>query len=116
MLTHLSIRHLAVVEQLELSFQSGMTVFTGETGAGKSILIDALGLTLGERADSTQVRADCAAAEITAIYDIQSLHSVSDWLTAQGLMSEPQSDCIIRRCVTHEGRSRAYINGSAVPL
>lgn len=116
MLTHLSIRHLAVVEQLELSFQSGMTVLTGETGAGKSILIDALGLTLGERADSQQVRANCTQAEITAIYEIQGLSSVIEWLSEQGLLLEQQTDCIIRRCITPEGRSRAYINGSAVPL
>jgi DNA repair protein RecN (Recombination protein N) len=120
MLTHLSIRHLAVVERLELSFEAGMTVFTGETGAGKSILIDALGLTLGERAESSLVRAGHSTAEISALYDIHHLPLLMAWLVEHGL--EPQDnnnathECIIRRTITSEGRSRAYINGRIVPI
>lgn len=132
MLSHLSIKHLAVVEELELSFQAGMTIFTGETGAGKSILIDALGLTLGERAESSLVRAGAANAEVTAIYDISYLPRVKTWLSEQDLNlntraeeaaesnsiteSNPSMECIIRRVITLDGKSRAYINGHAVPL
>lgn len=137
MLSHLSIKHLAVVEQLELSFEKGMTVFTGETGAGKSILIDALGLTLGERAESSLVRAGCPSAEVTAIYDLNRLPKVQAWLLERDLCQTTSSleieqltddkqlvddeqresaECIIRRNITSDGRSRAYINGHAVPL
>lgn len=118
MLSHLSIKHLAVVEQLELSFENGMTVFTGETGAGKSILIDALGLTLGERTDSSLVRAGYKFAEITAIYDLNRLPHVQDWLKQRDLLegSGDQCDCIIRRNITVDGKSRAYINGHSIPL
>jgi len=114
MLTHLSIHHLAVVEHLELSFQSGMSVLTGETGAGKSILIDALGLTLGERADSGIVRLGSPQADITAIYDLKDLPTIITWLKEQALDSE--EECIIRRIITSDGRSRAFINGRTVPL
>lgn len=114
MLTHLSIHQLAVVEHLELSFKAGMSVLTGETGAGKSILIDALGLTLGERADNGIVRHGATQAEVSAIYDLSTLPKLSAWLVEQQLDAE--GDCIIRRVITQEGRSRAYINGKSVPL
>jgi DNA repair protein RecN (Recombination protein N) len=114
MLIHLSIHHLAVVQHLELSFKTGMTVLTGETGAGKSILIDALGLTLGERAESSIVRLGAASAEVSAIFDLNTLPQVSTWLTEHAL--EAEGDCVIRRIITQDGRSRAYINGKSVPL
>lgn len=114
MLMHLFIHHLAVVEQLELHFQSGMTVLTGETGAGKSILIDALGLALGERADNSIIRSGCLFAEISATYQLQNLPQVMEWLTEQGLDSEDA--CIIRRTIAQDGKSRIYINGRTVPL
>ncbi len=114
MLTHLFIRHLAVVEQLELCFQEGMTVLTGETGAGKSILIDALSLTLGERAESSIVRHNCPYAEISVTYELNELPLVLAWLKEEGL--EAEEECIIRRVITKDGRSRAYINGRMAPL
>ena len=114
MLINLSIHHLAVVEHLELIFKNGMSVLTGETGAGKSILMDALGLTLGERADSGIVRHHCHEAEVSAIYDIAELPLVLNWLKEHALDAE--EECIIRRTLTEEGRSRAYINGKSVPL
>jgi len=122
MLIHLSIHHLAVVEHLELSFESGMTVLTGETGAGKSILIDALGLTLGERAESTLVRPGCPFAEVSALYDIHHLPNVIQWLTehqldvATELGPIASTPCMIRRTMTADGRSRAYVNGRLVPI
>ncbi len=114
MLSHLIIHHLAVVEHLELCFQSGMTVLTGETGAGKSILIDALGLTLGIRADSSIVRPGCRQAEISAMYELAQLPHVVQWLQRNALDSD--EECVIRRIVSEEGKSRCYINGKAVPL
>ncbi len=117
MLTHLSIKNLAVVLQLELSFDKGMTVFTGETGAGKSILIDALGLTLGERAESGLVRSGCPMAEITAIYDLSRLSHVLVWLREQEfIQTTEEQECIIRRTISADGKSRAYMNGHAVPV
>lgn len=118
MLTHLSIHQLAVVEHLELSFTNGMTVLTGETGAGKSILIDALSLTLGERADSSIVRTGADAAEVSSIFDIVQLPKVIAWLTEHHLIEADVSieDCVVRRVVTKDGRSRGYINGKTVPI
>lgn len=118
MLTHLVIHRLAVLEHLELSFKSGMSVFTGETGAGKSILIDALGLTLGERAESSLIRPGHTSAEVSAFYDVSNLPAVQQFLRAQGLTQADEiiHECIIRRTLTDEGRSRAFINGHAVPV
>lgn len=109
MLTHLTIHRLAVVEHLELSFQSGMTVFSGETGAGKSILLDALGLTLGERAESSLIRPGHSSSEVSATYDITHLPAVQTFLSDHDFASN--GECIIRRTLTQDGRSRAYING-----
>lgn len=120
MLTHLVIHRFAVLEHLELSFKPGMSVFTGETGAGKSILLDALGLTLGERAESSFIRPPHTSAEVSAIYDISDLPLVQKFLQTAGLanghLEQHDQECIIRRVLTEEGRSRAYINGHAVPL
>ncbi|MAC33807.1 MAG: DNA repair protein RecN [Haliea sp.] len=114
MLTHLSIRHYTVVDQLELEFRSGMTVITGETGAGKSIMLDALGLCLGDRADPKAIRPGCERAEITASFDIGNNPSARAWLAERELLHG--DDCLLRRVVTGEGRSRAWINGSPATI
>lgn len=114
MLIHLFVQHLAVVEQLTLNIHSGMTVLTGETGAGKSILIDALQLVLGGRAESGIVRSQCPEAEISAVFNLTHLPHVFEWLKEHALAAE--DECIIRRTLTEDGRSRAYINGRIVPV
>ena len=114
MLIHLSVRHLAVVDDITLSFERGMTSLTGETGAGKSILVDALGLVLGDRADSNMVRHGCDRAEIEASFDITDNIVLQQWLVEQELNDQKQ--CNLRRTVSSEGPSRGYINGRIVPL
>ena len=114
MLTALTVRQLAVVEDLSLTFKSGMTSLTGETGAGKSILVDALGLVLGDRADSNMVRHGSERAEIEASFDISSNPALQDWLKDQELDDDDQ--CHLRRTISRDGRSKAYINARQVPL
>ena len=92
----------------------GLTALTGETGAGKSILLGALGLLLGDRADSDSVRAGSSKAEISAEFNIDQLQHVQDWLNKKEL--DADNDCLIRRRLSSDGRSRAFINGSPVPL
>ncbi|WP_409524747.1 DNA repair protein RecN [Nitrincola sp. MINF-07-Sa-05] len=115
MLTHLIIRNFAIVDELDIDLSSGMTVISGETGAGKSIMLDALALTLGDRADSDTVRSGAERAEITAIFDLQQIPEAREWLQAQDL-DQDEEECQLRRIVTREGRSRSYINGQPVPL
>jgi DNA repair protein RecN (Recombination protein N) len=112
-LTHLQVTDFTLVKQLDLDFHSGLTVLTGETGAGKSILLDALSLALGDRADGDKVRAGAERAEVSACFDIDQLPQVKKWLEQADLGSD---ELIIRRLVTTEGRSRAYINGQPVTL
>lgn len=114
MLKHLHIRNFALVESLELDLKPGMTVLSGETGAGKSILLDALGLTLGDRADSAVIRHGEERAEISATYQLQGLPEVKAWLAEREL--EMDDECILRRIVGADGRSRAFINGQPMPL
>lgn len=114
MLQQINIKDLAIVSSLEVELLPGMTVLTGETGAGKSILVDALGLVLGDRADTGMIRNDCDRAEITAIFDIGELPAVNRWLEENTLDDDGQ--CIIRRVLLRNGSSRAYINGSPAPL
>lgn len=114
MLARIHISNLAVIDELELEFASGMTTLTGETGAGKSILVDALALALGERADSRAVRTDTERCTVTAAFSLASRNDIADWLTANDL--DADGECIIRRIVTADGRSRGYINGNVVPM
>lgn len=108
MLTELAIRDFAIVDHLELELAGGMTALTGETGAGKSILLDALGLCLGERADADSVRHGRERADLTARFDIKALPEARAWLTEREL---PGDDCLLRRVITRAGRSKAWING-----
>jgi DNA repair protein RecN (Recombination protein N) len=114
MLTHLQIRDLAIVSSLELELLAGLTALTGETGAGKSILIDALGLALGERADNSMIRAGSERAEVSAEFILDADAAALAWLRAEEL--DEGESCILRRSLNREGRSRAYINGRPVPL
>ena len=114
MLTRLHIKDLAIVTTLDAEFSNGMTSLTGETGAGKSILIDALGLALGDRADTGMIRAGCDRAEITAVFQLDDSKEANQWLTQQAL--DAGGECILRRVLVREGNSRAFINGSPVTL
>ncbi|WP_137938833.1 DNA repair protein RecN [Chitinivorax sp. B] len=115
MLLTLRIRDFVIVDKLQLNFKPGFTVLTGETGAGKSILIDALGLVLGERAEPGVVRAGTDKAEIEAEFDIVQLAELQRWLTEQAL--EGDEHCLLlRRTVDVGGRSRAFINGRSATL
>ncbi len=113
MLTHLHISNFAIVRALEIEWQPGMTTITGETGAGKSISLDALSLCLGERADGMAVRPGAEKADLVATFDISNLVSAQQWLTDQDLAMG--NECIIRRVIGAEGRSRGFINGVQVP-
>jgi DNA repair protein RecN (Recombination protein N) len=113
-LARLHISNLAVIDELELEFAPGMTTLTGETGAGKSILVDALALALGERADSRAVRTNTERCTVTATFDLGSRNDIAAWLTAHDL--DADNECMIRRIVTTDGRSRGYINGNGVPM
>ena len=117
MLSHLSIKNYATVESLEIEFQPGMSVITGETGAGKSIILGALGFTLGDRADKSIVRPGASRADIVAEFSISDIKSAQSWLADNDLILESDPyQCMLRRIVNHDGRSRGYINGSPVTL
>ena len=119
MLQNISLRDFVIVDQLELDFSSGFTVLTGETGAGKSILLDALSLVLGERADSSQIREGCNRAEISAMFriDAEQIKHFSQWLDEQGFPAEDDGQSLLlKRTVEANGRSRAFINGSVATL
>ena len=115
MLSHLSIRNYLLVESVELDFQPGLTVLTGETGAGKSILVDALALALGDRAEGGVVRSGAARAEIAVEFSLDGLPALATWLDESGFAADDGS-LILRRVIDAGGRSRAFINGSAAPL
>ena len=113
MLKFLSIRDFVIVSSLELDFSSGFTALTGETGAGKSILIDALSLALGERGDATMVRTGCERAEISAEFDVD--QAMQTWLEEQDLAGD-DGVCLLRRVLDAGGRSRGFINGRGATL
>ena len=114
MLTDLVISNYTIVDKLEIDISRGLTVITGETGAGKSIALDALGLCLGDRADASAVRPNCEKAEIIATFSVEEIPEAKRWLEDRDLSSD--TDCMLRRVITREGRSRAYINGSPSTL
>ncbi len=115
MLSRIHIKDLAIVSSLEVEFAPGLTALTGETGAGKSILVDALGLALGDRADTGMIRNGCDRAEITAVFTLSGSGEIAAWLQEHDL--EAGEECILRRVlVPSGGSSRAYINGSPVPV
>ncbi|MBC3767200.1 DNA repair protein RecN [Neptunicella marina] len=116
MLIHLSVRQFAIVKSLDIEFKQGMTAITGETGAGKSIAIDALGLCLGDRAEASMVRPGADKAEVTAEFSVADLPGAQKWLEHHELQSDEPDECIIRRVISAEGRSRAFINGAPAPL
>lgn len=115
MLAHLSIHNYLLVERVDLDFASGLTVLTGETGAGKSILIDALALALGERAEASVVRGNAARAEISAEFHIAGFSELKAWLDDADIESE-ENILILRRTIDAGGRSRAFINATPVTL
>jgi DNA repair protein RecN (Recombination protein N) len=119
MLHTISLRDFVIVDQLELDFASGFTVLTGETGAGKSILLDALSLVLGERADSSQIREGASRAEISALFriDPEQIQYFNQWLEEQGFPIEDGGESLLlKRTIDGNGRSRAFINGSVATV
>lgn len=112
MLHRLLIRDFVIVDSLELEFPAGFGAVTGETGAGKSILVDALAFALGERADAGVVRAGCARAEVSAAFDLAATEGAVAWLAANDFASD-EDHCLLRRVVEAGGRSRGYINGAS---
>ena len=114
MLTSLQVRDYAIVDRIAVDFEPGMTVLTGETGAGKSILVDAVGLVLGDRGGSQLVRDGAKRAEFSAEFDISALPLVREWLEQQAL--DQDDECLLRRVISAEGRSRAFVNGNAVTM
>lgn len=114
MLNQLSVSNFAIAKHLNLIIKPGMTVITGETGAGKSIVLDALALALGDRADAGVVRHGEEKADISATFDLSALPEAQAWLREQDL--DEGDECILRRVITTEGRSRGYINGRPAPM
>jgi len=117
MLTQLCIHNYAIVERLDIDLPDGLIAVTGETGAGKSIILGALGLAIGDRGDRELVRQGARRADISAVFDISRLQGAHDWLQAQELdHPEGERSCVLRRSINSEGRSRAWINGIPVNL
>jgi len=114
MLSLIRAKNYAVIDEVELEFTSGLSVMTGETGAGKSILVDALGLALGDRADASAVRIGTERAEISVLFEIPQSHDALGWLAERGL--DDGTSCALRRVVGNDGRSRAFINGQPATL
>ena len=116
MLLALSLRDFVIVEQLHLDFQPGFTVLTGETGAGKSITLDALSLLLGDKADYSQIRHGCPEAQLSALFDLSGLPALRAELCEQGLLGTDEVELSIRRTIDSKGRSRSFINNQAATL
>ena len=116
MLTSLSIRDVVLIDHLDLEFGGGLGVLTGETGAGKSILLDSLGLASGARADSCLVRHGCDQASVSASFDLRAGHEVLELLAEQDLKTEEGGNVILRRTLSADGRSRAFVNDQPVSV
>ena len=116
MLTHLHIRHFAIIDDTALELDAGMTALTGETGAGKSILLDALGQVLGDRATPLSVQQGAVRAEIAASFRLDALPEVQAWLARHELDTTDEEDCVLRRTLGANGKSRATVNGTPVSL
>ncbi|OZA95004.1 MAG: hypothetical protein B7X52_08040 [Thiotrichales bacterium 34-46-19] len=114
MLLSLHIRNFVLVDEAQLNVEAGLTVLTGETGAGKSLLLDALGAVLGDKAQPFWVRPGCDKAEVSAEFNVSELPSAQHWLAEQELADDDQ--CLLRRVINNDGRSKAYINGTSVTL
>ena len=114
MLSLITVRNYAVIDEVDVEFQPGMSVLTGETGAGKSILVDALGLALGDRADAGAVRTGCREARISVLFECPQGHPALNWLTERGL--DQDRTCVLRRIVSAKGRSRAFVNNQPATL
>jgi len=113
MLSRITIHNLVIVRSLELAFGPGMTALTGETGAGKSILIEALGLALGDKTDNAMIRAGADQAEVSAAFELPAESPAATWLKQHDLAAD--GECLLRRVLVRDGRSRAYINGTPSP-
>ena len=116
MLTELRISNFAVLEQLDLSIVAGFTVLTGETGAGKSLLIDAITLLVGGRASSDQIRFGEEEAQLEAAFHIPPDHPILQKLRGQGILGEEDTQLIVRRVIARSGRNRVYLNGMMTPV
>lgn len=116
MLLALSLQNFVIVEKLNLNFQNGFTVLTGETGAGKSITLDAIALLLGDKADYSQIRTGANEAQLSALFDISEHPALQAELREQGLLDEDNSELAIRRTIDIKGKSRSYINNQAATL
>lgn len=114
MLTHIQIRDFAIIDAVELELNAGLTVLTGETGAGKSILVDALLLATGGRAGAEVVRHGADRAEVSATFSINKNKAALEWLNEQSV--EHDDECVLRRVIGSDGRSRAYVNGQAMSI
>ena len=116
MLVGLSIRDVVLISALDLTLGRGLTALTGETGAGKSIVLDALGLALGAKADAGLVRAGAAQASAAAIFSVEPTNPVFDLLEEKGLAADRSEDLILRRYISADGRSRAFLNDQATSV
>ena len=116
MLLALSLQNFVIVEKLNLNFQNGFTVLTGETGAGKSITLDAIALLLGDKADYGQIRTGANEAQLSALFDISEHPALQAELREQGLLDDDSSELAIRRTIDIKGKSRSYINNQAATL
>ena len=115
MLITLTVKHFTLVESLEVDFNAGMTALTGETGAGKSLVLDALAMALGDRADTDRIRQGRERAEVSALFDLTEIATARQWLIDNDF-ADNDNEALLRRLLTREGRSRGYINGQAATM